>query len=64
MFDYDKAVEEGMGITLKLTPEQYDNGFDRVIIVGTKNADAATGQSIAEKLFTNHIYSEDGFDFL
>lgn len=64
MFDYDKAVEEGMGITLKLTPEQYEQGFDRVIIVGTKNADAATGQAIAEKLFTNHIYSEDGFDFL
>ncbi|MGZ5245714.1 MAG: hypothetical protein ACXWV5_01410 [Flavitalea sp.] len=64
MFDYDKAVEEGMGITLKLTAEQYESGFDRVIVIGTKNSDAAAGQAAAEKLFTNHIYSEDGLDFL
>ncbi|MET0244320.1 MAG: hypothetical protein ABW174_12660, partial [Flavitalea sp.] len=64
MFEYDKAVEEGMGITLKLTKKQYDEGFDKILVLGTKNTNASAGQALTEQLFTNLIYSEDGLDFL
>ncbi|HEY6978177.1 MAG TPA: hypothetical protein VH396_17875 [Chitinophagaceae bacterium] len=64
MADYNEAVAQGMGITLDITEEQYNEGFDRVIVLGVKDADATISKQMLEKLITNHIYSADGMSFL
>lgn len=61
---YDDAVAEGMGITLDITAQQYNEGFDQLIVLGIKDADAANSKQILETLITNHIYSADGMSFL
>lgn len=64
MTDYPEAVKNGMGITLDLSDAQYNEGFDRLIVLGVKNTDAANSRVLLEKLITNHIYSADGMTFL
>ena len=64
MTDYDVAVSKGMGITLDITDDEYNNGFDRVIVLGVKSTDATNTKQLVEQLFTNHIYGIDGMSFL
>ena len=64
MTDYDVAVSKGMGITMDITDDEYNNGFDRLIVLGVKSTDATTSRQLAEQLFTNHIYGADGMNFL
>jgi hypothetical protein len=64
MTDYDIAVSKGMGITLDITDDEYNNGFDRLIVLGVKTTDATNSKQLVEKLITNHIYGVDGMNFL
>ena len=64
MTDYDIAVSKGMGITLDITDDEYNNGFDRLVVLGVKSTDATSSKQLVEKLLTNHIYSVNGMDFL
>ena len=64
MTDYDVAVSKGMGITLDITNDEYENGFDKVIILGVKTTDATASKQLVEKMLTNHIYGVDGMSFL
>ena len=56
--------EKGMAETLDITQQQYDEGFDNVIVLGVKNSDATTSKALIEDLFTNHIYAPDGMGLL
>ncbi len=51
MTEYRRAVEAGMGITLPLTQEQYDGGFDKLLVIGVKQGDATNNKELLEKLF-------------
>lgn len=64
MTDYDVAVSKGMGITLDITDDEYNNGFDRLIVLGIKDSDSVLSKQLLELLVMNHIYSVDGMDFL
>ena len=64
MTDYDIAVSKGMGITLDITDDEYNNGFDRLIVLGVKSTDATNSKQLVEQLLTNHIYGVDGMNFL
>ena len=64
MTDYDVAVSKGMGITLDITDDEYNNGFDRLIVLGVKTTDATNSKQLVEQLLTNHIYGVDGLSFL
>ncbi|MFC5412201.1 hypothetical protein ACFPMF_22945 [Larkinella bovis] len=64
MADYGKAVEIGMGITVPLTEQQYNTGFDQLLVVGVKDLDVDASQQALEKLLINHIYAPDGMSFL
>ena len=37
--DYPEAVMKGMGVTIPLTKEQYDEGFTKLFVLGVKEAD-------------------------
>ncbi|MDN3657348.1 hypothetical protein QWZ08_16980 [Ferruginibacter paludis] len=64
MTDYNTAVSKGFGITLDITDDEYNNGFDRLIVLGIKGSDATSSKQLFEQLITNHIYGVDGLDFL
>lgn len=64
MTDYDVAVSKGMGVTLDITDDEYNNGIDRLIVLGVKNTDATYSKQLVEELLTNHIYGVDGMNFL
>ncbi len=61
MFDFDEAVDKGMGFRIDLTPEQAASGFDRVFVLGLKlGASKEKGQSLLEELFAQHHSSRKG----
>jgi hypothetical protein len=64
MADYGKAVENGMGITLPLSEQQYNAGFDKLLVLGVKDLDANGSKLALEKLLTNHIYAPDGMSMI
>jgi len=64
MADYGKAVENGMGITLALTEQQYNSGFDKLLVLGVKDLDVNDSKLALEKLLTNHIYAPDGMSMI
>ncbi|MBX3252644.1 MAG: hypothetical protein KF862_00780 [Chitinophagaceae bacterium] len=64
MTEYRRAVETGMGVTIPLTQEQYDAGFDKLLVIGVKQGDAVNNKSLLEKLLLNHVYAADGMGIL
>jgi hypothetical protein len=64
MADYNKAIEVGMGITLPLTEQQYNAGFDKLLVLGVNDLDAAGGKQAVEKLLLNHTYAPDGMSMI
>ena len=64
MTEYRRAVETGMGVTLPLTETQFNDGFDKLLVVGVKSGDANNGKMLLEKLLLNHVYAPDGMSIL
>ena len=65
MFDFDEAVDKGMGFRVDLNSDQADNGFDRVLVLGVKlSADKNTGKEKLEELFGHHHHSRKGMGIL
>lgn len=62
--DYGKAVETGMGITLPLSRQQFEAGFDKLLVLGVKGLDVNDSQLALEKLLTNHVYAPDGMSII
>ena len=61
---YPKAVENGLGITLDITSEDYDKGFDQLVVLGVHEGDATQSAKKLESLIENHLYSPDGMSIL
>ncbi|GEM_PF-448858 len=65
LFDFEEAVKIGMGFKIDLTPEVYENGFDRLFALGLKlSADAEEGKTCLENLIKNHHYGTSGFSII
>lgn len=65
MFDFDQAVQEGMAVRIPLSAAEYNNGFDKVLVLGLRlTADAAEGQSLIQGLVDSHHYGSAGFGLL
>ena len=64
MFDFEAAVEAGMGVKIPLDKTDFDEGFDLVMAYGVQNKDAKKSQDLINQLFTNHLYSEGGLEYL
>ena len=64
MTEYRRAVESGMGVTLPLTEKQFNDGFDKLLVIGVKDGDANSSKALLEKLIINHVYAPDGMSIL
>ncbi|REL33838.1 hypothetical protein DYD21_10560 [Rhodohalobacter sp. SW132] len=65
LFNFDEAVDMGLGFKVDLTKEQYDRGFDRLFVLGVKiAADEQQGKAELENLIRNHHYGDNGFSIL
>ncbi len=65
MFDFDEAVNKGMGFKIDLTPEQAERGFDKVFVLGVKlSASKENGQAMLQDLFGQHQFSRKGMSIL
>lgn len=64
MVDFPTAIQKGMGFKVPLTKAQFDQGFDRLFVVGVRmSGDETTGQQ-ALALLTHHSYAASGFSLL
>lgn len=63
LFDFDLAVDQGMGFRIRVTPGQTD--FDQLLVLGLKlSADEGDAQALVEELIDNHHYSQKGFSLV
>ncbi|MBD0332302.1 MAG: hypothetical protein ICV66_06570, partial [Chitinophagaceae bacterium] len=64
--DFNKAIEQGLGMKVKLTQDHFNNGkIDRVMIMGLFSSSTATeSKELLEQVVENHLYSNKGFSFL
>lgn len=61
MYDFDRAVEMGMGLKISLNPEEAANGFDQLLVVGLRlSSDADETRRLVEELIENHHHAPDG----
>lgn len=64
LFDFDAAVDAGMAVRIPLDEEDFNSKFDLVMAFGVQDKDALESQKQVDKLFTNHLYSDGGLEFL
>ena len=65
LFDFEEAIDKGMGFKVDLSPEIYNQGFDRLFVLGVKLAnDEAAAKEALEELIKHHHYGSSGFSIL
>ena len=64
MVDYDEAVRKGMAVSVELASDEAREGFDRLYVLGIKDATAADAQKQIEALLEGHHFGQDGLGFL
>lgn len=65
MVDFETAVSVGMGFRLSLSREQWEKGFDKLMVIGIpRSSDAQENQRQLEDLIQHHHYSSAGFSLL
>ncbi|MCZ6900426.1 MAG: hypothetical protein O7F74_09330, partial [Bacteroidetes bacterium] len=65
LFDFEEAVKVGMGFKVNLTPSVYQNGFDRLFVLGIKlSANEAEAKTGLEELIQHHHYGMNGFSIM
>ena len=65
LHNFDKAIELGMGIRIKIKPDEYQQGFSRLVVWGIRHSKQALQEKAAlENLFDNHFYSSKGLAVL
>jgi hypothetical protein len=65
MVDFEEALQKGMAFRVILTPQQYNLGFDKLMVLGVRlSTDETVGQQLMEGLFTHHHHSSRGLSLL
>jgi hypothetical protein len=65
MSDFDKAVAQGMGFRVRLTPEEAGNGFAKILVLGVfLSADTKASAALLEELVDNHQFGPKGFSLV
>ncbi len=71
MFDFEAAVEAGMGVKVPIRDEDFNEGFTFVMAYGIRSHEdldpkdrPAAGQMLLNEMLTNHIYSDGGLEYL
>lgn len=65
MTDFERAVEWGLGFKIDLNVDQFERGFDRLLVLGVRlSADEQEGKELLETLIINHHFSSKGLTIL
>ena len=65
LFDFEEAIRIGLGFKVNLSEQDYNQGFERLFVLGVKlSADEVEGQSALEQLFQHHHFGDNGFSIL
>jgi len=70
MVDFGEAVQKGMGIKIRLTADEAKNGFDKLLVLGTKlqggtqSSLPALNQQLLQYLLDGHHYTPGGLSLL
>ena len=65
LFDFEEAIQLGMGFKINLSPTQYQKGFDKILVLGVKlSADEMEGKNCTEQLLEHHHYGNEGLSFI
>jgi hypothetical protein len=65
MFDFERALKDGMAFRIPLTAAQATSGFQRLLVLGVRMGDTPTeGREALEKLLEHHLHSRAGFEFV
>ncbi|RNI30687.1 hypothetical protein [Rufibacter latericius] len=64
--DFDKAVEQGLGLKIPVKPEHFRRGkIERILVMGLlSSSKPQDSQEMLEGLLENHLYSRKGFSIL
>ena len=59
MVDYDEAVRLGLAVTISLDNDEFAQGFERLVVLGTRTAgDAASQARLVEDLLQAHAHTD------
>lgn len=64
MTDHEEAEAKGMALRLTLTPQEADQGFDELLVLGLADGDAADGSERLTAMFDAHHYTGEGLSLL
>lgn len=65
LFNFDEAVNMGLGFRVDLSKSQYSKGFSKLFVLGIKmGANQDEGQILLEKLLKNHQFGDRTFSIL
>lgn len=65
LFDFDEAVDNGLGFKINLSEQDYNEGFERLFVLGIKlSADKEEGRLTLERLIHNHHFGDSGFSII
>lgn len=65
MVDFEEALARGMAFRVNLSPQQYNRGFDKLMVLGVRlAADPDAGRQLFEQLLTSHHHSRAGLSLL
>jgi hypothetical protein len=65
LVDFDRAVDDGLGFRIDLTPTQALRGFDRLFVLGVRlSANESDGQQLLEELIAHHHDGRSGFELI
>ena len=65
MADFERAVDDGLGFKVDLTPAQARTGFDRLLVLGVRvSGDEQQGAAALETLLAHHQYGRSGFSLV
>lgn len=62
--DFNEAKSIGMAVSFEISDEDWENGFDRIFVLGVKNTTRTQGKKLVEDLIDNHHYLPLGASFL
>ncbi len=63
--DFDTAFEYGMAIRMGLEDADFDEGFEKLIVIGIKTGmNGEASQATINDLFTNHLYGPGGMSIV
>jgi hypothetical protein len=65
IYNFDRAVEVGMGVRIPLQELHAKQGFDRVLVLGLRlSSDEQESRELIETLLENHRYAPDGLSLI